>query len=242
MKKAAILISGILREYSNMENINDFIIKCNPDYEFDIFLSFYDVNCRNTIKLYNENDLTTLEKVDVEDVINKYKPKSYTIVNFMELNNILTTQLDFFINNHLYNDIIVHTRNGNRNAYNTLGQLYSVEMVKNIFQEYSCANNIDYDLVIRYRYDLFTSEPIIFKDYDLNNIHGINNQNCYPSDWIFFGNSVNMVKFMHLYSNFVDKKIQPDIPEHMFKQNANGICNLLYTIKDTFKIIHNNHL
>lgn len=242
MKKAAILISGILREYSNMENINDFIIKCNPDYEVDIFLSFYDVNCRNTIKLYNENDLTTLEKVDVEDVINKYKPKSYTIVNFMELNNILTTQLDFFINNHLYNDIIVYTRNGNRNAYNTLGQLYSVEMVKNIFQEYSCANNIDYDLVIRYRYDLFTSEPIIFKDYDLNNIHGINNQNCYPPDWIFFGNSVNMVKFMHLYSNFVDKKIQPDIPEHMFKQNATGICNLLYTIKDTFKIIHNNHL
>ena len=40
MKKAAILISGILRDYSNIENIKKYIINPNPEYEFDFFLVF----------------------------------------------------------------------------------------------------------------------------------------------------------------------------------------------------------
>lgn len=239
MKRGAILISGIVRDYGNMQNIYDNIINVNKEYEFDIFLSMYDINCNNTLLFYKNNDVTTLLKTDINDVLSTYNPKSYKVINFIELNNKIKELLEYFIQNNLGNSN--WDKNGNRNAYNTLSQLYSVEMVNTLFSEYSYKHNINYDLVIRYRYDLFTNEPIIFNNYDLKNIYGISRANCYP-DWLFFGNSFNMNLFMNIYSNLIDKKINPDISEMMFKENCNNVCSLLYTIKDTFEIIHVNHM
>jgi hypothetical protein len=234
--KAAILISGIVRDYSNMENITKNIINTNPEYEFDFFLSFYDVNCRNTIKFFRENDLSMLENINIPDILNTYKPKSYTIINFVELHKSLKSKINSFKMNNLYYNKHFWDRDNSKNAYNALGQMYSVEKVKDVFHEYSSVNNINYDLVIRYRYDLFTNEPIYFNKYDLNHIYGINRLHCFP-DWIFFGNSLHMKPFLNVYSNLMDNKIKPNDPEGMFKQNANNICNILYTINDTFELI-----
>ena len=96
--------------------------------------------------------------------------------------------------------------------------------------------NVYYDLVIRYRYDLFTNEPVIFKN-DLKHIHAMGRDQKL-TDWIFYGNHVNMNHFMNIYSNLMEHKIKPHDVERMFQQNGNILCS----IKDTFVIKHENHL
>jgi hypothetical protein len=112
--------------------------------------------------------------------------------------------------------------------------------VINILSEYENENNFKYDVVIRYRYDLFTNKPIILDNFNYENaIYGIQRNNCYP-DWIFISNSSNMNSFMTAYLGVLNREIYPFGPEDIFIEscvkNVKN-CNMSYTLEDTFELI-----
>ena len=57
--------------------------------------------------------------------------------------------------------------------------------------EYIIKNNINYDLVIRYRFDLFTSNPILLDNFDSTKIYGIKRIPYFP-DWLYISTYKNM--------------------------------------------------
>ena len=233
MKKCAILLSGIQNQ-NNMDNITEYIIKANPDYEFDIFMSFWD----SSFKIIYTNHPTLSEilndsyPVDVERVCDIYKPKAHMkcslehFYNFYYQNNlksIFANQRYYMQDKHL--------------CYRNSSQLYMCENVINVFDDYTRKHNQHYDMVIRYRYDLFTSKPILLNQYDVSTtIYGMNRAKCLP-DWIFIGNQQNMSQFMHIYSALLNRIIIPDIPETIFCKQGLRICNMNYSIEDTFTLV-----
>lgn len=230
MKKCAILLSGILNK-NNMDNITEYIINANPDYEFDFFMSFWD----SSFKIIYTNHPTLSEilsnsyPVDVESVSGIYKPKAFMKCSLEHFYNFYyNNNLDSMFANQPYYMKDKHL------CYRNSSQLYMCENVINVFEDYTREQNQHYDIVIRYRYDLFTSKPILLNQYDVSTtIYGINRANCFP-DWIFIGNHQNMSRFMHIFSSLLNRNILPGIPEAMFSHQAQRFCTMNYSIEDTF--------
>lgn len=114
------------------------------------------------------------------------------------------------------------------------GQFYGCDSVIRQLEEYEMENQIRYDLIVRYRFDIFSSGKIDFDKYDHNYIHGIKRGCCYP-DWIFFGKNEIMKDFMKIYTKILCGKINgKKIPEDIFIESANN--NILFDIPDTFTL------
>jgi len=235
MKKCAILISGMINN-TNYENIKENLIDSNPNYEFDFFLSFWDYYfgicyTRST----DINDILVNPKlINVEKIIEIYNPKKFIKCSVSEFT-------DFYNKNNL-NDIMMkgsyHQKTPN-SSHKTLSQFYMVNEVINVLSEYENENNLQYDVVIRYRYDLFTTKPIILDGLNYENtIYGIQRQNCFP-DWIFISNSTNMKLFMKAYVSIVNGEIHPSFPEEIFIEscvkNVKN-CNLSFSLEDTYEL------
>lgn len=227
MKRAAIALSGFVRNYDNIENIIKFIIEPNPDYEFDFFLFFYQENIINTSKKFTEMH-NFKQDVDGNKVIDKYKPVAYDSISIFELQNK-------FIENKLENLFIEKERK--ETIYNTiLGQMYMCEQSMNLVDKYSSLNNIKYDLVVRYRFDMFTDTPLIFDNYKLNTINAIYHKGS-AIDWLFFSTYENMSEFMKVFTNLLNRQLFPHIiPEYVFKQNAEITCGIEYIVPHTFQL------
>lgn len=229
MKRAAIALAGFVRNYDNIENIIKYIIEPNPDYEFDFFLFFYQENIINTSKKFSEMHKFK-QPVDKNKVIEKYKPVGYNSISIFELQKK-------FIETKLENLFIERDRNKKETIYNTiLGQMYMCENSMNLVEQYSNYNNIKYDLVIRYRFDMFTNTPLIFDNYNLNTINAIYQRGS-AIDWLFFSTYENMREFMKVFTNLLNGRLFPHIiPEYVFKQNAEITCGIEYIVPHTFQL------
>jgi hypothetical protein len=236
MKKCAILLSGIINN-TNYENIKENIINSNPNYEFDFFLSFWDYFFGICYSESTElNDILVNPKlIDVEKILGIYNPKKFVNCNVSEFIH--------FYNTNKLNDIMLknnYYQKYKHLSYRSLSQFYMVNQVINILSEYENDNNLHYDVVIRYRYDLFTTKPIYLDNFNYENeIYGIQRKDCFP-DWIFISNSTNMKLFMKAYLSILNGEINSGSPEEIFIEscvkNVKN-CNMSFTLEDTFELI-----
>jgi hypothetical protein len=187
MKRAAIIISGQLRTIHNMENISENIILPNDNYIFDIFISSWNR------QLYQENNIVLEKETDYSE-LDKYKPVKQIISDTMGFKN--------FYNENNLNKVT---------NYNNWCQFYTCEVGIKLVEQYELEQNIKYVLIIRYRLDLFLTQPIFFDRYNLDKIHGINfpgscSFGTYWNDWFFFGDE-KMKDFMKIFTKLCDGKI-----------------------------------
>jgi hypothetical protein len=235
MKKVAILISGLPRNYDNYQNIKKYLIDCNPNYEFSIFLGLWNKNIINVSKTIDTGMDKVMEDINIENVIKEYNPTSYVILDVITSHNMFKNNI---IDKILKNYITINIPT----IYNpVLSQLYCVYQTFKNYNEYINSKQLNYDIIIRYRFDLFTSEPIILDNLVHNHICAIRREPYFP-DWLFIGTFEHMKHIFNSYEYFIncifDKSI--NIPELIFK-NACDINKIAisYTIPDTFYINKN---
>jgi len=215
MKRCAILLAGLWREHQNMDNIIKYIIKPNSEYIFDIFIAVWDevLDEIGKEKLYNFD----------ETILNIYSPTKYIIMNYK-----------LFVKYIIDNLLIEHFKKNfkgpdnydlNRLIMQIYPQMWGCEEVSKLMNTYEIENSIKYDIVIKYRLDLFIEEPFYINKYDLNLIHGV-----YPyCDWIFLSNSDNMKEFLKCFYKIEHSLIPTDILENIFKMSGDN--KIVYDIK-----------
>jgi hypothetical protein len=215
MKRAAIIITGELRTSHNMENIMENIILPNGEYMFDIFIV-----CWN-IQTYQENN-TILEKQTDYSELQKYNPVKIQLKD----RNVFKTFCDKYQIHKLAN-------------FRYLGQFYTCEEGMKLVEKYELEQNIKYDMYIRYRFDLFLTQPILFHEYDLTKIHGVNfpgkssSHGTYWNDWFFIGDE-KMKSFMKIFSKLCSGKLfrtYCSVPEILFEKS--GEKQIVYDINHT---------
>jgi len=233
MKRCAILLSGLYRNVNNMENIIEHIMKPNPIYQFDIIFSVWDITFKDCIADTNANiNEDKFITTDVNELINIYNPVKYSIMNYKEFDR------------QLQNSDIIQKFVKNNNTFNyraierSIFQFYTCENVINTLEEYEIQNNMKYDTIIRYRFDLFTNNPIILNNYNLNNVHGINRLPYIP-DWLYIGNNTNMKQLMKIYRKIENYEIKCDSPENIFFKNMDN--SILFDIPDSFVLNKHGH-
>jgi len=213
MKRGAIIISGELRSIHNMENIVENIILPNDNYIFDIFIVSWNM------QTYMENG-NILEKETDYSLLEKYNPIK------IQLND--RKNFAIFYNENSLDKI---------STYPMLSQFYTCETGMKEVEQYELAQNMKYDLYIRHRFDLFLTKPILFNEYHLDKIHGINfpgncNFGTYWNDWFFFGDE-KMKDFMKIFTKLCDGKLNTNndfcsVPEIIFEKS--GENNIVYDI------------
>lgn len=216
--KIAILLTGNLRSW----RICCHILKKSilDHYDCDIFMS---VDLKNNIQNENKNLPNDTSLNELNDAINFYNPKKvYYATNYdftdeyTKLKNIKTAKIyekgtiDISFNNDVYafsksyddtkiNQIVPITFNNNyfKAIY---AQYFNVLKCYELMSEYSKDNNINYDIVMRLRFDHFildtntinirslfqtTDEQILYNDHNIEiakHIDNIKIHLSYPAD------------------------------------------------------------
>ena len=234
-KKVAILISGLPRNYDNYQNIKKYLIDCNPTYEFSIFIGFWNKNIINISKTIDTEMNKVMEDINIDNVIKQYNPLSYIVLDVMKEHTMFKNNIIDKIRNH-YKLINVPTL-----YHPLLSQLYCINKTFENYNEYIIKNNINYDMVIRYRFDLFTSKPILLDKFNNNHIYAIQRTPYFP-DWFFIGSEKNIKYIFNSYEYYVNcifhKEI--NIPELVFKNSCDiHKIPISYTMNDTFYLNKN---
>lgn len=235
MKKVAILISGLPRNFNNYLNIKQYLIDCNPCYEFDIFIGLWSKNIINISKTIDTGMENVMQDIDIEDVIKQYNPLSHIVLDVIKEHTM-------FKNNIINKLVNYYTLVNIPTLYHPmLSQIYCMYKTFENFNEYIIKNNINYDLVIRYRFDLFTSDPILLDNFDSSKIYAIKRVPYFP-DWLFISTFENMKYIFCAYEYYINCLLHKDTnyPELVFKNSCyiNKIP-ISYTMNDTFSINKN---
>lgn len=132
-------------------------------------------------------------------------------------------------------------------VHNTHSMFYSIMKCNELCQMYSHENNIQYDAVIRIRFDVLTSQELkITSDkYDLGCLHYINihQPDNIVSDWINFGNPsvmncyssvFNFLEYLNTYRYFHKEQRKPNT---VFPSNTSSWGNE-HMIRDLMQLFH----
>jgi len=117
-----------------------------------------------------------------------------------ELTALYKPKLALFEDNRLYNDDINrYLKNNDKNDFNGISQAITIKKSIELKETYEKLNNISYDYVILYRYDVLLWKDMILTNYNLeNNIYA----NGYPSsDFHFIMNNNNSYQFKSIYES-----------------------------------------
>jgi hypothetical protein len=180
MSNIAICFSGLPRSIDkSFDNIQKNLIEPNKP---DVFIHSW----------------TEDEEIKSE-IIQKYQPKSYV---FESRKNFVNDDLD------LDRMMISHARSYTRlNFVDMLySSWYSIQQSNNIKELYRLSNGINYDYVIRARFDLNYSQIIDCKNYDNNKIYVSNRQlpdHDMIDDMFSFGSNQNMNVYSSSF-NYLD--------------------------------------
>lgn len=117
-----------------------------------------------------------------QDLVNLYNPKSY-----------------LFEDAHDYDQEIFPKMHSNED-FGGISKSISLKKSIELLQEYIINNNVNYDLVLVYRPDLFLCKDIILKNYDLNKIY-VNKHGESQGDFHFIMNVANSLVFKNLYNS-----------------------------------------
>lgn len=209
--RIAILIVGLTRTYQKTyQSLFDNIIKKYPEHEFDIFLTTWNiigsVTKEKTIYKSNEMDqkwinLNEMLLEDEVELIKKvYQPKFFRMLNYQQWKSQKQPIMDEFI----YKFQLESQRNLVEQSL--FSQYYGIKMAMNDLNNYISSNKIQYDLIIKTRFDLFYgSKEINWNSiyqhiYDKNEI--VSMKNWIPqglSDQLIIGNLSQINKYAQLY-------------------------------------------
>jgi|TARA_R110000787_G_scaffold336_8_gene1246 hypothetical protein len=220
MKNIAILITGLTRTYK--ETFNSFktnVIESNADCDIDIYLSFWDKTHDRTFKagsVYDSYDPIDSIKTSKDNVIETYNPKNYVELNFDKYYKLLKTQSE---NPNLKDLNFVRNKNFTLNSF--FCQFYCWKRGIEII-----STDINYDLVLKIRFDSIFNTPIIFSDFTPSVFSSGGWNNTFINDFVFCSNYQNMSFLMR---EFYDSLLRDDIVE--FKDEFLPEKYITYTIK-----------
>jgi hypothetical protein len=201
--KTAVLITGKLDYFKETyNNINDRLLSFLGDY--DVFVSTWD-----------------LPEQDKTDLISVYNPKVLDIEQFNE-------NTKYLIHNHsdYQKSLDREIKYGSRNS---LYMWYKINRGLNLIKEYSLFNNVEYDLIIRFRTDFFFTNRLDFDSINqaLNKIiivgphvdhHSWRGGTPHASDNFFIVHKDHINTFSHLYFNYTNIWNTGEYisPEHLY--------------------------
>jgi len=226
-KKAAILIAGLTRTYEKTKEsfFSKVFFPNTNEYDIDIYLCFWDkTHTRGMLK--NEN-ITTLNDNDINEVISVYNPKKYHILkNYKEANSLFSEKGKEFTKivgrpkNHAH-PALLH-QNG------VMAQSYTWHSVFSLVEE-------EYDLFFRTRFDVSYHQPIYFNSFqgDGLNCFSFDHQDfSYVGDAAFLGDFNSMKTACSNYHlDMINMKIPP------MRKNSNLFAeDILYDYLKYFNI------
>lgn len=211
MLRLALLITGTIRNYK--ENYITWKKHLLDLYNVDIFFHTYNIIGYHS-DIYNNNNIKFNEK----EVVDILKPKKYKVDIFdnkmKEFKECIKPQC---------------LRSGSPNPEFIKAQLYSIYMANCLKKDYEKENNIEYDVVIKIRFD-----TIFYSDFDIYDIRKI--YTC--QNLILCGNSkIKSMKYKIACKNCIalSKKCQSHAPvsDIVFMSKSN--------IMDFYAEIYNNY-
>lgn len=189
--KIAVCFSGHLRNFNNLlNNFKDKILSLKDQHKIDLFFSVWDTY-EPKYSWTNQNE-TISNSIYVEDLL-KLNPIKVEVENFNEIKKHFLlknfTNLDHS-NDKILKDGILHST----------PMFYKIYKANKLKQDYEKLNNFKYDIVIRYRSNLFIDGNI---DLHINkNILYNKKENDQNLDDIFaYSGSEIMNKYSELYLN-----------------------------------------
>lgn len=227
-KKIALLLSGNLRHFYNEKyNIYKKYSELLCDYDIDVFIytdnnDFYYKGIQY-FSSKNENfELITGNPVKhIKRISRQYKKidydKSKEIINKI-LNNVFGTNLKsihideydpnifdkIFIKENKYHNVLLNFKSSQNRKIALLSQFYKLYKCYNLMKEYEFKNKINYNIVIRSRFDgwLNLNNTNIF-NLDLEKKIYCQRSDKYDviNDWWAIGDSISMCIYCQYYLN-----------------------------------------
>lgn len=201
--RVAILLPGHARTYKQtFSSFQKYLLEIYPDA--DIFMWSWDDlgywtpdNPDGTVPEYG---VYKSGKVDEEELVNLYKPKKYKIAKMDEHKATINTALQE----------VIEKRYPFVRPFNNVSCWYGVHQCDLLRRQYEAENNFQYDLVLRFRFDLELTRPFFFSDKFTfaTDVWGEPCEQGYD-DILFFGPSDTMTKICDLFSNI--KEIAKEI-------------------------------
>lgn len=222
--KKCLCISGQIRSWNlvknnwfdNFLNINDVDVFFHFWHNSDN--SYYVTNRGNGVvdvygDVLNEHLLGRYGDYDISDILNSFKPKSFQIEHPLD-----------------------------PSVSNTNSMFHSIQRCNNLKNNYERDHNFKYDLVIRSRFDLLFTEPVIIQEINNNTLYVKNRPGgCGGlNDWFAYGDSYVMDLYSNIINHLDNYNLEGNCAEGVIGQivSKNGL-DVSY-ISDNFSIIRNN--
>lgn len=190
--KVAILLPGLIRTY---EKCFDNFRLHFKEHDCDIYSSIWN-HSGNIIKKTYKNNIENFygKKNGIKDeedkLYKKYNFKKFEIENYDEWLSSNKESIESFLKNHPHANASM-TTNG------IFSQYYKIQKTYNLIE-----NPNQYDLIVKYRYDIH-SKKINFEINNLLNV-GKTTDVGFPTDWYFFGKPTIISKVCNMY-NFLNE-------------------------------------
>ena len=208
--RVALCLSGQPRKaIETYSNIYKYIIKPN---NADVFIHMhYDASNSYIEKTHMDNGSCIYESNIDKKIIDMYKPKRYLIEsprNFQKPSfNIPEKRIDSVVKMNAHKSM-------NRNDAKThfikqmTSMFYSIFKSNELKELYANENNIQYDYVIRIRFDLLPEQPLICNQLDPRCIYYIEmgHPDKLISDWLNIGSNaiMNIYASMYLHMDYLN--------------------------------------
>ena len=227
--RVAVCLSGQMRSFRECyPDIYQYIIEPN---KADVFLhTWYDEDQLEQCAYDTRRTNTTFKKGDDQELVSLYKPVAYRIekpITFRNPNIQLPTSYIQRTKGSIHREcteqeVIEHA------VHSTYSMFYSIYQCNQIKEEYAYIHKINYDMVIRLRYDLGVKEPLLCDKYPENYIYyaDLSHPDKLISDWINMGST----PIMNIYaSTFLHLEY---LNTYQFFKKEERIENTLYSDKD----------
>lgn len=123
---------------------------------------------------------------------------------------------------------------------NTKSMLFSIKQSNNLRIEYEKNSGVDYDVVIKSRYDILFKSPLIIENVEDNTIYTI----CRPggcggyNDWVIYGKPNVMNIYCNIYDSYKDtKRILELCPEGIFGEYLDNLGIKVKYINRVFGVV-----
>ena len=222
-KRIAICLSGQIRSWRKCIDSWNFIYKNVPNVQVDYFIHTWDENSYPA-KFGNTKETVKIEQEEIDEITKRLNPKKISFdksKSFSSLNN-----------------------NASLDSSPYLSQYYGVLKCARLKKQYEIENNFLYDVVIRLRFDLFMSQPIlvdpnlVIKERTIYGIHyGYDfDKRCFRfGDMFFYSDSMTydiLSEYyygVHLLPDYwFDSSIPPEFAWHYYFKNNNIDLEIKY--------------
>ncbi len=197
MKKLALCFSGDLRTYDRcFDSIKSNLL---DKFDCDVFISSYRVSdevTNNVIELYKPKKFIFRIREVVNDTVSKYVDDLESIkmirngvdnLSFENVGNLNTLEDCFFNYERYENSFFYH-----KLSVDALCQFFGIMDVATLCNQYMVENNLNYDYILRIRFDNMIYNT--FKIFDLEENEMLVNTFHYYSDSIKFNDHFFMAK------------------------------------------------